>query len=251
MASKTVAQLDTELDELREVVEDMGGALAALVDGPSGTIEMRMRKAMEAVGVVGKDHRNPQHNYNFRSVDDLVNQLQPALLKAGLALGSEVVATATDTYTTRNGTTMRWAMVHMRYTFYGPHGDHISAEGVGEAADASDKAHMKAMQQAYKYALLQALCVPTGEPDADATSPELGNGAQAKPSDYTNWAKAKVLDEVGGDTDAAVRVYTEAVAAVNPEGEGLTEAEGLAVYAAAKQLAAEAKQQQLAAAAAD
>jgi hypothetical protein len=47
-------------------------------------------------------------------------------------------------------------------------------EAYGEALDASDKATPKALQSAYKYALLQAFAVPVaGTEDADARSPRL------------------------------------------------------------------------------
>jgi hypothetical protein len=220
--AKTVAQVDIEVQELRADVQ-------ALQQHPEPVgIPALVTQVMSGVGVVGKDHRNPQHNYTFRSIDDVVNQLQPALVEAGVVLGSEVVATATEQYTTGKGTVMRWAMVHMRYTLHGPLGDYLVAEGVGEAADASDKAHMKAMQQAYKYALLQVLAIPTGEPDADADSPEgRGNGGHG---DFTNWAKAKVLELAGGDTDLASTLW----AAAEPGDGPLTEAEALAVYGKAK-----------------
>src|SRR5205085_11624178 len=47
-------------------------------------------------------------------------------------------------------------------------------EVYGEALDASDKATPKALQSAYKYALLQAFAVPiAGTEDADARSPKV------------------------------------------------------------------------------
>jgi len=44
----------------------------------------------------------------------------------------------------------------------------------GEAMDSADKATNKAMSAAYKYACLQAFCIPTEGmmPDADATTPQ-------------------------------------------------------------------------------
>ena len=44
----------------------------------------------------------------------------------------------------------------------------------GEAMDSSDKATNKAMSAAYKYACIQTFSIPvTGEPDADADSPQV------------------------------------------------------------------------------
>jgi len=44
---------------------------------------------------------------------------------------------------------------------------------IGEAMDSADKATNKAMSAAYKYACIQAFCIPTeGDNDADATTHE-------------------------------------------------------------------------------
>ena len=215
MAATTVKELETVLTDvmhdLTDVQKDVGelqGDMVQLgiVGGP--TIHQLMVKVMQEVGVVSKDQENEQFGYAFRGIDSVVNQVQPALIAAGVSMGSQVVSHATDTYTTSKGTVMRWAVVHMAYTFHGPAGDTQQAEGIGEAADASDKAHMKAMQQAYKYALLQVLAIPTLEPDADATSPE--GEAPPAPQDYTNWAKAAVLEAAGGNQDHARQLWDHA-----------------------------------------
>jgi hypothetical protein len=62
--------------------------------------------------------------------------------------------------------------VKVTYTFIGQAGDAISATVVGEAMDAGDKATAKAMSVAFRTALLQALCLPTDEPDPDSNSYE-------------------------------------------------------------------------------
>jgi hypothetical protein len=62
--------------------------------------------------------------------------------------------------------------VKVTYTFIGASGDSIKATVVGEAMDSGDKATAKAMSVAFRTALLQALSLPTDEPDPDATSYE-------------------------------------------------------------------------------
>lgn len=230
--------LDGHIDETGQWATEVEGQLGKLHQqvfelqedtAPRNSIHVLLPRVMEAVGVVGKDHRNPQHDYTFRSIDDIVDKVAPALQAHGVSISSQVVAYTSDQYTTGRGTVMLRAVVHMRYRFYGPQGDYVQVDGVGEAADASDKAHMKAMQQAYKYALVQGLAIPTGEPDADAASPE--GVAAAKPDDFTNWTKAKILDLVGGDTDVAKQLWEQLAAGVDKP---LPEDEALAIYAAAK-----------------
>lgn len=211
----TVKELDAAVgalnDDVRTVqadVSELQGDMVQLGIVGGATIHQLMVQVMHGVGVVSKDQENEQFGYAFRGIDSVVNQVQPALVAAGVSMGSQVISHATDTYTTSKGTVMRWAVVHMAYTFHGPAGDTQQAEGIGEAADASDKAHMKAMQQAYKYALLQVLAIPTLEPDADATSPE--GEAAPPPQDYTNWAKAQVLEAAGGNQDHARQLWDHA-----------------------------------------
>lgn len=215
----TVKELETVVDDmlndLRGVRSDVGelqGDMVQVLDSPATakTIHQLMVEVMRGVGVVGKDQENEQFGYAFRGIDSVVNQVQPALVAAGVSMASRVVAHETDTYVTKGGTTMRWALVVMGYTFVGPLGDTQEAEGIGEAADASDKAHMKAMQQAYKYALLQVLAIPTLEPDADAISPD--GAAPPAPQDYTNWAKEQVLLAAGGNQDHARQLWDHATA---------------------------------------
>ena len=62
--------------------------------------------------------------------------------------------------------------VEVEFTFHGPDGSTIVCSALGEASDAGDKATSKAHSVAFRTALLQALCIPTDEPDPDASSHE-------------------------------------------------------------------------------
>src|SRR5690606_40176303 len=53
-----------------------------------------------------------------------------------------------------------------------PAGDTSECVSIGEAMDSGDKATPKAMSVAMRVALLQALCIPTDEPDVDSQSYE-------------------------------------------------------------------------------
>ena len=58
--------------------------------------------------------------------------------------------------------------VVVEYTVTGPAGDQITAAAAGQASDSGDKAVPKAMSVAFRTVLLQALCIPTDEPDPDS-----------------------------------------------------------------------------------
>jgi hypothetical protein len=70
----------------------------------------------------------------------------------------------------------RKATAHVRviveYIFIAQDGSTISCTTAGEAMDQGDKATAKAMSVAFRIALLQALALPTSEPDPDASSYE-------------------------------------------------------------------------------
>ena len=73
----------------------------------------------------------------------------------------------------------------------------------GEAMDSGDKATNKAMSAAYKYAAMQAFCIPTeGDNDADATTHEVA----AEPRDDVADRLAKALAEHGGSV-RAIKAY--------------------------------------------
>lgn len=133
------------------------------------TIVQLLTLVMKDVGAVGKDDTNPEQGFRFRGVDAVVNAASPALRRRGVV----VVPTLMDV--TRElvevGGQRRpavHAVVRVRYRFHGPAGDHLDAVTPGEAIDEGDKAVSKAMSVAFRIALLQALSLPTHDPDPDA-----------------------------------------------------------------------------------
>ena len=136
-------------------------------------IAQAMNAIMKEVGAIAKKDKNTSQGFNFRGIDSVVNAVSPALQKHGVI----VVPSVEDyEYATveigRNRTAMGHVKVKVTYTFIGSSGDSIKATVVGEAMDSGDKATAKAMSVAFRTALLQALSLPTDEPDPDATSYE-------------------------------------------------------------------------------
>lgn len=136
----------------------------------------RIYKAINAViaemarGGIAKSHTNAQDQYQYRSIDDVLNRLAPLLAKHRLCVLPRVLERiAVD----RNGARDELLVsVALKVAF-----DIVSAvdetrhtvEAFGEALDAGDKATSKAMSSAYKAAMLQTFCVPVaGSEDADA-----------------------------------------------------------------------------------
>lgn len=130
---------------------------------------------MGEVQAVGKTGRNTQQNYSFRGIDAVVNAVGPALRKHGVVIVPIVEeANYREVEVGQKRTLQRECTLRIRYRFHGPGGpeDFIEATVYGEALDSGDKATAKAHSVAYRTALLQALTIPTDEPDPDESSPE-------------------------------------------------------------------------------
>lgn len=117
---------------------------------------------------IRKAERNPQQGFNFRGIDAVLNAVGPALRTHGVIITPEAQSIDVERYQTAKGGQMQGVIVHMRYTVHGPEGDSFSGSAYGQAADAGDKAVSKAESVAYRTFLLQALTVPTDEPDPDS-----------------------------------------------------------------------------------
>jgi hypothetical protein len=139
---------------------------------------------MNDVRALGKTQRNEQQGFNFRGVDSVMNVVGPALRDHGLVVSSIVHDLHLDTYPTSAGREMNRAIVKVEYRFTAPDDTYVSAAAYGEASDTMDKSVSKAMSVAYRTAILQALCLPTHEPDPDAAEQhERTAAAEASPKD--------------------------------------------------------------------
>lgn len=176
------------------------------------TVVQALASVMEDVQAISKDQRNTTQNYSFRGIDAVVNAVGPALRDHGVVVVPTGTSWVESVYDTRNGARMRNMTVTVSWRFYGPAGDFIDAETVGEAADAGDKATPKAHSVAYRILLLQALCIPTDDPDPDSESHERVAPAAAppepqKPAGPKSWAAVK--DVIVSGYGAGGEVYAE------------------------------------------
>lgn len=131
------------------------------------TVYQSLAAVMAEVREVRKGERNKQQGFNFRGIDAVVNAVGPALRKHGVV----IVPTKTEHHiaskNTAKGTPMNFVTVTVDYTVFGPEGDHFTGQVSAESFDAGDKGTAKAMSVAYRTFLLQALCLPTDDPDPD------------------------------------------------------------------------------------
>ena len=136
------------------------------------TIHQALVRVMGEVQSISKASRNTSQNFNFRGIDAVMNAVGPALREHGVVVLPVGVKSEIEQYQTKNGTAMKNVTLDVTFRFYGPAGDYIEGTTRGEAADSGDKATAKAHSVAFRTLLLQALCIPTDEPDPDQDSHE-------------------------------------------------------------------------------
>ena len=138
------------------------------------TVHQALSKVMGDVQAVKKGSKNQAQRFNFRGIDAVMNAVGPALRKYGVAILPEDVEVHRSNGTTASGKQTAEVVVKVTYRIYGPAGDSILGKVAAEAMDFGDKAIAKAMSVAYRTFLLQALTIPTDEPDPDSESYERG-----------------------------------------------------------------------------
>lgn len=133
-----------------------------------------MANAMMEIGAITKDRINQQQGFKFRGIDDVYNELHDVLAKHNIFTIPIVLEDRTEERTTKNGSSLIYRILKVRYTFFADDGSNVSCTVIGEGMDSGDKASNKAMSIAHKYALFQTFLIPTEEDkDPDAESHEV------------------------------------------------------------------------------
>lgn len=140
-----------------------------------GKIYEAIVAVMEDIGAIEKEKRNVTQGFMYRGVDDVMNALNPALIKHRLFIVPEVLEQHRERRTTGKGGELIYSICKVRYTFFASDGSHVEAVVIGEGMDSGDKASNKALAIAFKYACFQVFCIPTEEmqePDARPVDPD-------------------------------------------------------------------------------
>ena len=124
---------------------------------------------------ISKSRNNQQQGYIFRGIDDVYNALSPILAAHGLVMLPRVLSREVVERVNHKGTALFYVTVDAEFVLVcAEDGSSHTIKTYGEAMDSGDKATNKAMSAAYKYAAMQAFCIPTeGDNDADATTHEV------------------------------------------------------------------------------
>jgi hypothetical protein len=163
---------------------------------PTGKIEAGTPHVYQAIAAVmhdmaaegiSKNRKNQQQNYNFRGIDDVYNALAPILARHQLCMLPRVLSREVVERQTKSGGALFYTTVDAEFDLVSAvDGTAHTIRTVGEAMDSADKSSNKAMSAAYKYAAMQAFCIPTeGDNDADAVTHEVA-ATPAPPSPITD-----------------------------------------------------------------
>ncbi len=147
---------------------------AAMNFRPMG-IYAALAAVMGDVTSVAKRDRNEAQNFSFRGIDAVTNAVGPALRKHQVVPIPNVLSHEFSTIEVGTGDRRRpmaHVIVEVAYQFFATDGSSLTATVLGEAFDSSDKAVSKAMSVAFRTALIQALALPTDEPDPDESAYE-------------------------------------------------------------------------------
>jgi len=163
-------------------------------------IEKQLLLIQKALSVKGlaKNQTNAQQHFNYRGIDQLLNEVSPLLVKHDVILLPQLVDTTSEPFLTSGGKPFYRVNVSVVYEFI-----HVSEAGEktslsvktrGEGSDQMDKALSKAMSSAYKYLWIQMFAIPLvgrDDPDAQGIS-EDGDDV----TDVLNEAEIKAIQEM-------------------------------------------------------
>jgi hypothetical protein len=129
---------------------------------------------------IAKDKKNAAQGYKFRGIDDVYNALSPVLAKHQLVMLPKVLNRDVVERQSKGGGAMFYVTVEVEFSLVSAEdGSEHVIKTYGEAMDSADKATNKAMSAAFKYAAMQAFCIPTeGDNDTDAATPQVLSAEQ-------------------------------------------------------------------------
>lgn len=158
---------------------------------------------------IGKNRRNVQQGYQFRGIDDVYNTLSSILSKHGLLMLPRIVSRTCEERTTRSGSALFYVTVEAEFDLVcAEDGSKHTIRTFGEAMDSADKATNKAMSAAYKYAAMQAFCIPTeGDNDADAVTHDVAPTTQEAPPEWMNKVEGSIRNAESRAKVEEIRAY--------------------------------------------
>lgn len=150
--------------ESRQAAEELGTDLA-----PVGLVYGQMTKVLAALDFIPKQ-RSQGVSYEFRGIDAVMNVLHGPLAEHGLFLSPRVLDDwQLNMIPGKDNRQQAQALFRVCVDVYAEDGSSVTlGPGLAQSHDYGDKAVYQAQQNAIKYLLLEAFCIPTAEQDMDA-----------------------------------------------------------------------------------
>ncbi len=149
---------------------------------------------------IPKSHTNTADDYQYRSIDDVMNVLAPLFAKHRLCILPHVLERVVTERVSASQELLLSVAVRAEFTLVSvDDGSSHAVQTYGEALDPADKATAKAMSAAYKAAMIQTFCIPVANvADADADTRRLSakNHVPEPVQGWTQWAR-DIADIVG------------------------------------------------------
>lgn len=182
---------------------------------------------------VAKAHVNLVDQYQYRSIDDVMNRLGPLLARHRLCVLPRVLKRHCSDREGELGALLVSVRLLVAFDVVSARdGSRHTVQTWGEALDPGDKGTAKAMSAAFKYAMLEMFCVPVSSEDADAQSIKLAKpqAILEPPQGWQAWAE-DIITLINGceSKDALERVRTtqsRSIAALRRERPDLYQAVG-------------------------
>ena len=136
---------------------------------PATVIEA-LTRVIRDLPAIARDRRAPDDHggYAYRGIDQITAHVAPLLALHGIVIVPRVDGCEIRDVVLHE---QRWTdtVLTVRYRMYGPggHDDYLEATVIGIGRDNADKGANKALTQAYKYLLVQTLCIADAKHDAD------------------------------------------------------------------------------------
>ncbi len=198
---------------------------------PTNVIEALLC-VMRALPAIGKDQQASaaQGGYSYRGIEAITAHTQSLFASYGVLFVPRVVRWEIRDIVV-NGKPWTDTVEEVEYTVYGPGGVEdtiIVGPLLAIGRDNADKGGNKCLTQAFKYALIQALCISDAKDDSDHGSPGADALPEPQPEDERAfaWRRTREAIERGVPREVAERIR-------NALGADLNTAEGATVVAIA------------------
>ncbi len=153
-------------------------------------IYKRLAEINKKITAIGKNKKNQQQGFQYRGVDDVMNELHSLFAEHEVIILPELIAGSREERQTKSGGALLTSLNDYKFTFATVDGSTCFAIIRGEAMDSGDKSSNKSIAVALKYALTQMFLIPTDEmKDPDAETHEV-KATKKETTAYQNALKA-------------------------------------------------------------